>query len=225
MPGPEGKRCFLRTPHAAILSLVLVAQAVVVFGFSRAESAPPLRPLKDCPTQFGDWRMVSEGVIEKEVQDVLRADDTMTRLYKQGATGFPVSLFVAYFKTQRTGQTPHSPKNCLPGSGWVPSASGVIPIAVPGVAAPIRVNRYIVSRGDEKSVVLYWYQTPNRIIASEYEAKFYLVADSIRYHRSDTALVRVVSPVFKDGDEAGATEEAVTFVQSFFVPLREYLPR
>jgi EpsI family protein len=202
---------------------VLLIQAAAVYAVSRSENAPALRPLKDSPAQYGDWTMVSEGVIEQEVQDVLRADDTLTRVYAQRATGRPVSLFVAYFKTQRTGQAPHSPKNCLPGAGWVPSASDVLAIAVPGSPSPVRVNRYAVARGDEASVVLYWYQTPHRVIASEYEAKFYLVLDSVRYHRSDTALVRVVSPVLRD-DEEGATKAAVEFVQSFFVPLREYLP-
>jgi hypothetical protein len=70
-------------------------------------------------------------------------------------------LFVAYFQTQRTGKTPHSPKNCLPGSGWAPSQSGMIGIRVPGETEPIRVNRYIVSRGDNQDTVLYWYQAHN----------------------------------------------------------------
>jgi EpsI family protein len=214
---------FLKNRYVLGTSLALVVQALAIFAFARTESAPPLRPLKQCPDRFGEWVMASEGVVEKEVLDVLRADDTMTRVYRQASTGFPASLFVAYFKTQRTGQAPHSPKNCLPGAGWVPSASEVVPIAIKGLPGPIRVNRYVVSRGDEKSVVLYWYQTPKRVIASEYEAKFFLVADSIRYHRSDTALVRVVCPVVR-GDENDTTRAATDFVQSFFVPLREYLP-
>jgi EpsI family protein len=223
MQGPERKTRFPGGRHALILTLALAAQAALVFAFSRTENVPPLRPLKDCPTSFSGWTMASEGVVEKEVQDVLRADDTLTRIYRRDSTGLPASLFVAYFKTQRTGQAPHSPKNCLPGAGWVPSASEEVAIPVAGLPEPIRVNRYVVSRGEEKSVVLYWYQTPRRVIASEYEAKFYLVVDSIRYHRSDTALVRVVSPVLR-GDEQAADGAAVDFVQSFFVPLRQYLP-
>jgi EpsI family protein len=223
MPRPEAGRTFLRAPHAVVVSLALLVQALVVYAFARTESAPPLRPLRESPVQYGGWSMASEGVIEQEVQDVLRADDAMTRVYTQGATGRMANLFVAYFKTQRTGQAPHSPKNCLPGAGWMPSASDALSIAIPGLPAPVRVNRYIVSRGDEASVVLYWYQSPHRVIASEYEAKFYLVVDSIRYHRSDTALVRVVTPVRND-DEAGATKAAVEFVQSFFTPLRQFLP-
>lgn len=214
---------FLGRGHALALSLALLAQAALFYGYSRGESTPEMRPLKESPAQFGDWKLATEGVIEQETLDVLRADDVVTRVYAESGTGRAANLFVAYFKTQRTGQAPHSPKNCLPGSGWAPSTSDVIPIPVSGQEAPLRVNRYIVQRGEEKSLVLYWYQTPKRVIASEFEAKFYLVLDSIRYHRSDTALVRVVVPVV-DGDEDAATKAAIRFVQSFFAPLRQYLP-
>lgn len=209
--------------HALALSLALAVQALVFYAFSGAEDVPVPRPLSEAPAQFGDWTMASEGVVEQEVRDVLRADDLVSRVYAQSGSGRGASLFVAYFKSQRTGQAPHSPKNCLPGSGWVPSASEAMHIQIAGRAEPIQVNRYVVSRGEDQSVVIYWYQTRDRVIASEYEAKFYLVVDSIRYRRSDTALVRVVTPV-RGNDQAGATKTAVEFVQSFFTPLRQFLP-
>jgi EpsI family protein len=138
-------------------------------------------------------------------------------------TGRVATLFIAYFETQRTGKTPHSPKNCLPGSGWIPSRSGTVSIPIPGLAHLIDVNQYIVSRGQNQSIVLYWYQDRSRVIASEYAAKIYTVADSIRYNRSDTALVRVVVGV-DDGDINGAEATAASFVKAFFVRLRDYLP-
>jgi EpsI family protein len=213
---------FLKSRHARLLSAVLILQAIVFYALSRGEEVPVSRPLSNFSTRLGDWTMVNEGVIEKEILDVLRADDILNRTYAEPG-GHGANLFVAFFKTQRTGQAPHSPKNCLPGSGWVPSSSDIVAIDVPGEAEPIRVNRYVVSRGSEKSVVVYWYQSRNRVIASEYKAKIYLVLDSIRYHRSDTALVRVVVPVRQQGEE-DARETAVRFVRAFFVPLREYLP-
>jgi EpsI family protein len=82
----------------------------------------------------------------------------------------------------------------------------------------------VVAKGEDQSVVLYWYQSRNRTIASEYRAKLYLVADAIRYNRTDTALVRVVVPVNRD-ETAPATDTATAFVQAFFTPLRQYLPR
>jgi EpsI family protein len=213
----------IRSRQAVILSLALIAQAVLFYGFSPADSVLAPHPLKEFSKQVGDWSMTVEGVIDKETLDLLRADDTLSRVYEQKGTGRPASLFVAYFKSQRTGQAPHSPKNCLPGAGWAPSASGVMTVAIQGRSEPIQVNRYIVTNGENQSVVLYWYQSRDRVIASEYSAKFYVVADSIRYHRSDTALVRVVAPVI-GGDADAATQAAAQFVQAFFQPLRQSLP-
>ncbi|MGD0014201.1 MAG: exosortase C-terminal domain/associated protein EpsI, partial [Bryobacteraceae bacterium] len=75
----------------------------------------------------------------------------------------------------------------------------------------------------ERSVVLYWYQSRERVIASEYSAKFYLVADAIRYNRTDTALIRVVVPV-TGNDVQRSTDTARDFVQAFFSALRDFLP-
>ena len=203
--------------------MVLVAQAAIFYGFSRAETLPYHRPLAQFSLDNPDWRLAEEMPLDKETLDVLNADDILSRAYSNRTTGKVATLFVAYFETQRTGKTPHSPKNCLPGSGWIPSQSGSLSIAVPGLAQPLDVNRYIVSRGQNQSVVLYWYQNRSRVIASEYAAKIYTVADSIRYNRSDTSLVRVVVGVV-DGNTEAAQETAVQFVKAFFTPLRDYLP-
>ena len=146
-----------------------------------------------------------------------------SRSYVDPKTGQVATLFVAYFSTQRTGKTPHSPKNCLPGSGWASVQSGIMPISIPGQAKPIRVNDYVIARGDNESVVLYWYQSHNRVVASEYWAKLFTIEDSIRYDRSDTALVRVVVGV-QNGNRKQALDTAVSFVQSFYDPLKQYLP-
>ena len=130
---------------------------------------------------------------------------------------------MAFFKTQRTGKAPHSPKNCLPGSGWEPSRVDFLTVNIPGMSEPIEVNQYVIAKGDNKSLVLYWYQSQNRVVASEYKAKMWTVADAIRYNRTDTALVRVIVPI-AGNDEAGAQLAAVDFVESFFIPLRRYLP-
>ena len=167
--------------------------------------------------------MIRQSQIEKDVLDVLKADDTLSRAYMNPEKSAAANLFIAFFKTQRSGQAPHSPKNCLPGAGWQPTATGFIDVPVPESPAPITVNRFVVSHGEEKRVVLYWYQSPRRVIASEYSAKLWLVADSIRYHRSDTALARVEVPVYK-GDENAATGVAMAFVQAVYPELRKQFP-
>ena len=213
----------LRTKSARILTAVLLLQAATFYGFSRNEKPPAHKPLDEFSLDQSKWSLVQNVDIDKETLDILKADDLLSRIYEDRGTGKMATLFVAYFQTQRTGKAPHSPKNCLPGSGWVQNQSGMVDIDVPGDPAPIRVNRYIVSHGDNQSVVLYWYQSHNRVIASEYEAKIFTVLDSIRYNRSDTALVRVVVPV-ENGNTQAAIDTAVSFVKAAFDPLKEYLP-
>jgi EpsI family protein len=219
----KAKFAFLSGRHARVLTIVLLVQIAGFYALSRREYTPASRPLAAFPAVLGSWTVAQEGVVEKEVMDVLKADDVLSRTYVDSSVPRAANLFIAYFKSQRAGQAPHSPKNCLPGSGWVPSESEIVSLAVPGRADPIPVNRYVVAKGDEKSVVLYWYQSRDRINASEYQAKFYLVADAIRYNRTDTALVRVVVAV-EGGDTAAATTAAEQFARSCFPALRSHLP-
>jgi EpsI family protein len=211
---------FLKSKPARILTLVLLVQAATFYGCSRKEITPQNRPLAEVPKQFGSWSLHSEGVVEQEIKDVLKADELLTRSYVNPMAGnAAANLFVAYFKSQRTGRAPHSPKNCLPGSGWTSTVADRVQIPIDG-RAPIEANRYIVQKGDAKSLVLYWYQSRDRVVASEYSAKVYVVADAIRYNRSDTALIRVVMPIVGN-DEAAAERAAMDFVQAFFTPLRQ----
>jgi EpsI family protein len=219
----NGLSNFLTNTPARVLTIFLLLQAAAFYGFSRDEVLPLNRPLDTFPRQLGSWAMHEEGVIEKEVRDSLKADELLNRSYiSSGSEPAAVHLFVAYFKSQRTGRTPHSPRNCLPGSGWVPSVSDTVEIPISG-RDPIEVNRYIVQKGAVKSLVLYWYQSRDRVVAREYKAKLFVMADALRYNRTDTALVRVVVPIV-DEDRAAAEKAGTAFIQSFFKPLREHFP-
>lgn len=213
---------FLKSKPALTVTGLLLAQAALLYSSIRPEAVPESRPLAGMPLTMGSWDFTQEGVVDEDTQAVLKADDLLSREYRDGATGVKGTLFVAAFRSQRNGKAPHSPKNCLPGSGWTQLTSDIYPIDV-GMAQPIRVNRYVVQYNDERALVLYWYQSRDRIIASEYSAKFWVVADAIRLNRTDTALVRVVMPI-SNGNVEAATGEAVSFVKAFFNPLRSILP-
>jgi EpsI family protein len=133
-----------------------------------------------------------------------------------------VDFFLAYFPTQRTGSTIHSPQNCLPGSGWIPA--DLKRIALPGSEKAL-VNRYIIAKGLDRQLVLYWYQSNGRIVASEYWAKFFLVADSVRRNRSDGALVRIVTPVARDESVETAERRALDFARQALPQLDRFVPR
>jgi EpsI family protein len=215
---------FLNNKYARVLTVVLLLQAGTFYAIARRpERVPFVGPLSGFPTSIAGWHLIQDLPIEKEVQNVLRADDTLNRRYINAGRTADLYLFIAFFKTQRTGQSPHSPKNCLPGSGWEQVTADRPLVNVSDWPAPIQINRYVVEHGTDKSVVLYWYQSHNRVIASEYAAKFWLVADAIRYHRSDTALVKIVVPVRND-DIAAATATGIEFTKELFPPLLRQLP-
>jgi len=208
--------------YVRVVTVVLLLQGVAFYTVAlRAEATPPVPALSTLTSRLGAWQLYKDIQMDKDTLEVLKADDTLNRMYVNPERN--AYLFVAFFKTQRTGQAPHSPKNCLPGNGYEPLEAGYIRVPIPGREAPVEINRYLTARGDEKSVTLYWYQSHDRVIAGEFSAKFWLIADSIRYHRSDTALVKVVVPV-RDNNAEAATQTAIDFVKTLFGPLAHQLP-
>ena len=179
---------------------------------TRPRSIPWLR-------ESGPYRMIQEMQVDSETMSLLKADDTVSRSYV--GPGGLLTLFVAFFKSQRGGVTPHSPKICLPGAGWTPEESSVIQVTVPGVAGQIPVNRYVVRHGEERSLVLYWYATAHHLVADEYLAKLYLMDEGLRYHRSDEAIYRVIVPVTNGSD--AAERQAIEFIRSFYPPLKHQM--
>jgi EpsI family protein len=222
-----GKDCSLSAARGSWTRFICVTALLSgSFAFlnvrGRPESLPPHQPLGTFPllltNSFG-----RDVPIPSDVASVLGEGEFVERVYQTGAQPL-VDLFVAYFPTQRTGSTIHSPQNCLPGAGWTPIEFNRIPLPRPG-GGSISVNRYVIAKGLDRQLVLYWYQSHGRVVASEYAAKFYLVADSIRMNRSDGALVRVVTSINSGETETVAENRAVAFTQSVLPLLDSYVPR
>jgi EpsI family protein len=174
------------------------------------------------PVQLAGWAGIDQQV-NSETLDVLGAGDVLARLYTQAGQPEPIGLFIGYFPTQRTGQTIHSPKNCLPGSGWVfESSNSVDLIDVSGKSH--RVGEYIITNGTVKQFVIYWYQAHGRSIADEYMAKFYMILDAIRTNRTDGALVRVITPISSGEDISTAKNRAEKFTAQLAPLLPRFIP-
>jgi EpsI family protein len=206
----------------------LVVSAGVVARADRTEPVPIRRTLEHFPTTIGQWHGVQQPPFAKDVLAVLGVDDYLTRAYFT-ADRAGVGVYIGYYQSQRQGDTMHSPLNCLPGSGWEPLSKSALRINVAASAAggmrDIEVNRYVIQKGLDRQLVLYWYQAHNRVVASEYWGKFYLVADAVRMNRTDGALVRVIAPVADGANgEAAAEATAVRFVKTMFPLLSDYLP-
>lgn len=128
----------------------------------------------------------------------------LSRTYSRAGGSGPHwwSLYVGYYSSQTQGKTIHSPKNCLPGSGWEALQSSPAEIAVGD--RTYTVNRYLLRQGTEEALVLYWYQGRGRVAWNEYQVKWHLLRDAGLHNRTEEALVRIVVPVSADQDEAFA---------------------
>lgn len=212
-------------PARFILTVTLMlATGFVLQARGRNEVFPPRLPLQSLPAQFGSWT-ATDVEISKEVLDILGPGEFLLRVYQNQAKPEPVAdLFVAYFPSQRAGDTIHSPKNCLPGAGWTPVEASRITLSLPG-HAPFPANRYVIAKGDARQLVLYWYWAHDRGIASEYWAKIYLVADSIRMNRSDGALLRLTTMMAPSETIDSAQQRLLPLAREIVPTLDQYIPR
>jgi EpsI family protein len=210
--------------HKTILIPVFLASQALFVHWTASTERPPSKPdLTHFPAQIGAWERASEIPVDAATEAQLGADRLMNSMYMQQPNGEFANIFVAWFQSQRAGTSqPHSPQVCLPAAGWVPESTGTIDIATS--AGTITVNRYVIASGQQREVVLYWYQTPRRVVAGEWAAKFWLMSDALRDRRTDTSLVRVTTWV-RDSDVAAATRTATELSQRLYPLLRETFPR
>jgi EpsI family protein len=200
--------------------LCLMASALVLKTSTQGEAVPLRRTLDEFPTTIGGWRGQEATVLEVEVLNILRASDYLMRRYVD-ASGRAAWLYIGYWQTQRKGAQIHSPKNCLPGSGWEPLEASSLAISLPG-GRLLPVNRFVIQKGGEREVVLYWYRAQGEDVAGEVSAKISMVTSAITRHRTDGALVRVSSSV--NGTVAETSDRLESFVRAMYPVLALYLP-
>jgi EpsI family protein len=225
-PAQQGSKLITKLFGGLRLGLatgLIVLTAILLQARGRTEIFPPRLPLRSFPMQLGPWKGVDRP-LEKEVLDVLGPGEFIVRDYYTADNPEPTNLYIAYFPSQRTGDTIHSPRNCLPGAGWAPVENTQITLALPG-HRPFPANRYVISRAGARELVLYWYWAHDRGVASEYWAKFYLVKDAIRMNRSDGALVRITTDMLPGETPNAAEERIIPFTSAVFPLLNDYIPR
>ncbi len=207
-------------PGRFIASVVLLAGAAVLVRSVSGGAPPPRRiELAAFPGTIGQWQG-SELPIEQRIVEAVGVDDHLSRTYA-APDGRSVQLYIGYYASQRRGDTIHSPKNCIPGSGWEPVRSRDVAIDLGGNRR-ILVNEYVIRKDHQEQYVLYWYHGRGRVVASEYRAKFWMVRDAIARGRTDGALVRVITSV-EDGEEA-AGRLAASFTRAMYPLLNDFIP-
>lgn len=212
----------MKSPRYWTVALLLVATLLLLHSRGDSDLIPPSEPLSQVPRAIEGWSG-NDVPIDQEALDVLGAGDFLSRLYTRDGQPLPIGLFIGYFPTQRTGVTIHSPKHCLPGAGWMFESSQYVDLNDANGKAH-RVGEYIISNGENRQFVIYWYQAHGRSVANEFLAKMYLVTDAMRLNRTDGALVRVITPIGPNEGTAPARVRAEAFTAQLAPMLPRFIP-
>jgi len=180
-------------PGVAVLALAAGTAALTLSGTLAYRTTPnlPVVWLGQFPVTIGTWTGRTD-TIESEVLKSLALDDYWLANYSRGGGEPPVNLYIAYYRSQTMGSAIHSPSTCIPGGGWRVDSSGTRSVAVGG-AQTIPVARLVIRRGEARQLVYYWFHERDRIVTSQFEAKWSLMVDSLLLNRSDGALVRIIT--------------------------------
>lgn len=208
-----------------LVALLLMLTIGARFWLLRARTATVQEhSLSRLPEKLGNWQMLEQPRLTADVLSVLAADDYLLRIYRN-SDGTQAELFTAYYASQKAGESMHSPKNCLPGAGWEPVYDDYIPLDSNPSGKPAQINRFVIQNGNDRSLVLYWYQDQGHIVANEYWGKIMLVWNALRTGRRDGAIIRVTVPMDGRTGVDAATQEALSLVHASLPALDRLLPQ
>ncbi|MBI4775005.1 MAG: VPLPA-CTERM-specific exosortase XrtD [Deltaproteobacteria bacterium] len=204
---------------------------IVVLGatllFSRSvdfrEQTPPLKDIRQFPATIGEWKG-TRLTIEPEVLAELDLSQYVFTEYLN-PQGQSVNLYVAYYESQRKGESIHSPETCLPGSGWLFDEAGSVTLRPPGPdERPLTVNRAFMQKLDRKQLSYYWFPQRGRNLTNAYQLKWYVFWDALTMQRTDGALVRIITPVYPVESLEEADKRLTRFTWLVAPLLETYLP-
>jgi exosortase D (VPLPA-CTERM-specific) len=227
-PAPTPRGAVLqqrRVPHTFMAaSSVLLAFVIVSMVLPRPVEVIPSRPsFSEFPLHLRGWD-ARRSSLEDVYLDTLKLDDYLLADYANGA-GRSINLYMAYYSTQRKGEAVHSPRSCMPGGGW--QLRDFDQRTLPGVVVngqPLRVNRTLIELGNQRQLVYYWFQQRGRVITNELAVKWYLFWDALTLHRTDGALVRIITAL-PPGSKEGEADRKLTELASLIAPeLPRFVP-
>ena len=228
-PASMANNPFMTTQHGPSLRLMSVALltvlAVTFYAFNHSRSSefvPQRMALNHFPLLLGDWHGTPD-TLESIYIDALKFDDYMIADYKRD--GQNLNFYIAWYGSQRSGQSAHSPRSCIPGGGWrIESIEQVHLDDLYLSTEPLLANRTVIRKGEVRQVVYYWFQQRGRIITKEYLVKWYIFWDALTQNRSDGALVRLTVPLERDQALTVADAQAADFMRQALPLMNDFIP-
>lgn len=213
----------ITSPFIATNVLIVLVALSMLFMPESIDIKPDRKDFYTFPKTIENWNGSTEN-LTVDVLDALKLDDYLMMNYK-AADNAVVNLYVAYYATQKKGQSAHSPRTCIPGGGW--KLTTITQPTLDGIEAngvPLTVNRTIIQKDQHRQLVYYWFQERGRIITNEYLVKWYILLDALTMNRTDGALVRLTTYVPPDEDMEVAEKRMQGFAKLAVKELHDYIP-
>ena len=210
------------SPQYLVSILILGVTFLASHGVTYRSEVPALKPFNTFPMKIGSWEGVPQ-TMEEKIAKALDLSDYILVDY-HNSDGNVINFYVAYYEKQKKGEAIHSPASCLPGVGWKAYFKKILVIPTQHFGGKLPVVEMVMQKGNEKQLVFYWFQQRGRVITNEYLMKFYLFWDALTKHRTDGALVRLITPVYKKESVKDAEKRLVDFTQKVIPILTEFIP-
>jgi len=201
-----------------LLAGIILAAAGFIH-LREAVAVPQARAFSEFPQIYKGWRSLGDQTFDAGVIKLLRPTAYLSRTYVHPEYG-AVQLYVGYHDGGPQSGPIHSPRHCLPGSGWEEYARSNLTLNVDG--GELDAAGALFGKDKEKIYMLYWFQLQEKHYRSEYSFKAASILNALLRNRSDQAFIRITVPAVSD--PAHAREAAERFTRDFFPIIKEFLP-
>jgi EpsI family protein len=202
-----------------IIAYVVILLAILYMHVHANTAVPINKPFAQFPTEHQGWRMVGEYAFSDNILSILKPTDILNRTYARPGER-PVDLHIGYYDGGKGTGGIHSPKHCLPGSGWFEHSSQRVSVDMG--SDTVNLVQAVYQHGPTKELFLYWFHVRDKSLNSEYALKLAEITGSIFHGRRDTAFIRI-STKFEENMEQ-ALDKAQSFARDFYPVFREFLP-
>jgi EpsI family protein len=196
----------------------LLLAASVYITFHSDILVPMNRHFDEFPARLKSWRMVSQSELDEQTLDILKPTDYLLRTYE--GNGGIVQLYIGYHGGGQNSGEIHSPKHCLPGSGWCEVSGGRMELDIGG--KKIELTKALYEKGGGKDLFYYWYQAGDHSLSNEVSLKLAQIGNSILHRRRDAAFVRISVPVHGSEEQSAALGRQ--FIEDFYEVIKGFLP-
>jgi exosortase D (VPLPA-CTERM-specific) len=218
----KGLEAFFQ-PHFLAASILLTIMVILSQGIEFREKIPIKKSFEHFPIGVGEWAGVRQIMDQRFIDELDLSDYVIIDYLNRRNTS--VNLYVAYYESQRKGESIHSPATCLPGSGWNFKEAGETTILVPGHDGGfMRVNRAFMEKVGQRQLAYYWFPQRGRVLTNAYQLKIFAFWDALTRQRTDGALVRLITPVYESEELKDAEARLQAFVRDIVPVLAEYIP-